>query len=190
MDDRDKEAPSAVPAPGEEFGTAGGETAAGVADAVPEGADEAAELKVRLAYLAAEFDNFRKRATRERESQAAYGNERLLRAVLPFLDNLERAMGQGGASTEAILSGVRMTYDLFLAELRKFGLEPFVSEGEPFDPERHEAIASVPLAGKAEGTVLSEARRGYMLNGRLLRPAQVAVAVAPPADDPTDSPGN
>jgi molecular chaperone GrpE len=147
------------------------------------GAEAVADLKTRLAYLTAEFDNFRKRAAREREAQAAFGNEQLLRAILPFLDNLERALGQTGASTEAVLEGVRMTYDMFLAELRKFGLEQLSSEGEVFDPARHEAIGSLVWEGKPEGTVLSEAHKGYMLHGRLLRPAQVMVAVAPSGDE-------
>ena len=111
----------------------------------------------------------------------------MLRAILPFLDNLERAMNQAGSSAEALLSGVRMTYDQFLAELRKFGLEQFSGEGGTFDPSLHEAIASVPWGGKPEGTVLSEARKGYLLHGRLLRPAQVTVAAAPPGDGTGDA---
>ena len=176
MEDREKELSPEEATPGVE-----GEPAA-------EGArqDEAGELKSRLAYLAAEFDNFRKRAAREREAQAAYGNEQLLRAVLPFLDNLERAMDQTGADASAILSGVRMTYDQFLVELRKFGLEQMSAEGREFDPALHEAIASAPWKGLPEGTVLSEARKGYLLNGRLLRPAQVTVVAASPDDDAGD----
>lgn len=150
-------------------------------------ADDAAQLKNQLAYLAAEFDNYRKRVARDREAQAAFGNEQLLRAILPFLDNLERAMIQAESSAEALLSGVRMTYDQFLAELRKFGLEQFSGEGGSFDPSLHEAIASVPWGGKPEGTVLSEARKGYLLHGRLLRPAQVTVAAAPPCDGTGDA---
>ena len=149
---------------------------------------DAAKLKEQLAYLAAEFENFRKRVAREREAQAAFGNEQLLLAVLPFLDNLERAMGQTGASAEALLSGVRMTHDLFLLELRKFGLEQLPAQGGTFDPSLHEAIASVPSSGKPGGTILAEARKGYLLRGRLLRPAQVTVAAAPPEDDGGDAP--
>jgi molecular chaperone GrpE len=144
---------------------------------------DAAKLKEQLAYLAAEFENFRKRIAREREAQAAFGNEQLLLAVLPFLDNLERAMGQAGASAEALLSGVRMTYDQFLAELRKFGLVQLPAQGGTFDPSLHEAIASVPSSGKRGGAILAEARKGYLLHGRLLRPAQVTVAAPPPEDD-------
>ncbi len=185
MEDREKESPPveavAEVSTGEdvEAGPAsGGEPAETV---------DAAKLKEQLAYLAAEFENFRKRVAREREAQAAFGNEQLLRAVLPFLDNLERAMGQAGASAEALLSGVRMTYDLFLSELRKFGLEQLPAQGGMFDPSLHEAIASVPSSGKSGGTILAEARKGYLLHGRLLRPAQVTVAAAPPEEDDGDT---
>ena len=148
---------------------------------------DAAKLKEQLAYLAAEFENYRKRVAREREAQAAFGNEQLLRAVLPFLDNLERAMAQAGASAESLLSGVRMTYGLFLSALRKFGLEQLPVQSGTFDPSLHEAIASVPSSGKPGGAILAEARKGYLLHGRLLRPAQVTVAAALPEDDDGDA---
>src|SRR3989339_1098430 len=127
MEDREKESPLVeVEAEGPE-----GEVAEPGPAIVGEPAETAdpAKLKEQLAYLAAEFQNFRKRVAREREAQAACGNEQLLRAILPFLDNLERAMSQAESSAEALLSGVRMTYDQFLAELRKFGLEQFSGEG-------------------------------------------------------------
>jgi molecular chaperone GrpE len=186
MEDREKESPLAEVA-GE--GSAGEDVEAGqTSGGEPAETVDAAKLKERLAYLAAEFENFRKRVVREREAQAAFGNEKLLRAVLPFLDNLERAMGQEGASAAALLSGVRMTYDQFLLELRKFGLEQLPAQGGTFDPALHEAIASVPASGKPGGTILAEARKGYLLNGRLLRPAQVTVASAPPEDGGGDAP--
>ena len=144
--------------------------------------DELSRVKSRLAYLAAEFDNYRKRIAREQESLVAFGNERILLAILPFLDNLERAVSQSQAveNAEALLSGVQMTYEQVLGELRKFGLEQISSVGEPFDPTLHEAIARVAWEGKPEGTVLAESRKGYLLNGRLLRPAQVSVAQGAP----------
>lgn len=148
--------------------------------------DELSRVKNRLAYLAAEFDNYRKRAAREKEAVVAYGNERILLAILPFVDNLERAISQTNADTpaEALLSGVQMTYDQILGELRKFGLEQISAVGEPFDPNRHEAIARVAWEGKPEGTVLAESRKGYLLNGRLLRPAQVTVVQGGPEAEP------
>ncbi len=140
--------------------------------------EEAETLRNRLAYLAAEFDNYRKRMGREREALVAFANEKILRAILPTLDNLERAMGQGASagSSDSLLAGVRLTYETFLQELSKFGVEPIVAAGVPFDPALHEAIAMVPAADVPEGTVVAEARRGYLLHGRLLRPAQVTVA--------------
>ncbi len=186
MEDREKESPLAEAMAEvstgedvEEGPGSGGEPAETV---------DAAKLREQLAYLAAEFENFRKRVAREREAQAVFGNEQLLRAVLPFLDNLERAMGQAGASAEALLSGVRMTYDQFLSELRKFGLEQLPAQGGTFDPSLHEAIASVPSSGKPGGAILAEARKGYLLHGRLLRPAQVTVAAVPPEDGGGDAP--
>ena len=158
--------------------------------------DELSRVKSRLAYLAAEFDNYRKRAAREKEAIVSFGNERILLAILPFLDNLERAITLSGSSGEesALLSGVRMTYDQILAELRKFGLEQISAVGDPFDPNLHEAIARVPWEGKPEGTVLAESRKGYLLNGRLLRPSQVTVAHGAPQSGSTaredgDGPG-
>lgn len=144
---------------------------------------ELSRVKTRLAYLAAEFDNYRKRTAREKEAIVSFGNERLLHAILPFLDNLERAISQPGAAgaAEAILSGVRMTYEQLLAGLRKFGLEQIEAVGKPFDPNLHEAVGVVPSEGSPDGTVLSESRRGYLLNGRLLRPAHVTVSRSPSA---------
>jgi len=143
--------------------------------------EELSRVKRQLAYLAAEFDNYRKRSARERETIVSFGNERLLKAILPFLDNLERAISQeaGAAGAEAILSGVRMIYEQILAELRKFGLEQIASVGNPFDPNLHEAVGVVPWEGSPEGTVLAENLKGYLLNGRLLRPAHVTVAQSP-----------
>ena len=186
MEDRENESPLAE-VDGE--GSTGEDVEAGpTSGGEPAETADAAKLKEKLAYLAAEFENFRKRVAREREAQAAFGNERLLLAILPFLDNLERAMGQEGASAVALLSGVRMTYDQFLLELRKFGLEQLPAQGGTFDPSLHEAIASVPGSGKHGGTILTEGRKGYLLHGRLLRPAQVTVAAALPEDDGGDAP--
>ena len=153
--------------------------------------DELSRVKTRMAYLAAEFDNYRKRTAREKEAIVSFGNERLLLAILPFLDNLERAISQPGeaGAAEAILSGVRMTYDQLLAGLRKFGLEQIEAVGKPFDPNLHEAVGVVPREGSPDGTVLAESCRGYLLNGRLLRPAHVTVAQSPfaPSGDGEDA---
>jgi len=185
MEDREKETPPAE-AVAERSTGKDVEAEPAIGGDVGETVD-AATLKEQLAYLAAEFENFRKRVAREREAQAAFGNEMLLRSILPFLDNLERAMGQAKGSAEALLSGVRMTHDQFLLELRKYGLEQLPAQHGTFDPSLHEAIASVPSPGKPGGAILAEARKGYLLHGRLLRPAQVTVAAAPPEDGDGDA---
>jgi molecular chaperone GrpE len=182
--------------PEQEAGEAAGEilpeeAEPGEQEVCAEPEEELARVKSRLAYLAAEFDNYRKRAAREKEAIVSYGNERILLAILPFLDNLERAITLSRSAGEegALLSGVRMTYDQILAELRKFGLEQISAVGEPFDPNLHEAIARVPWPGKPEGTVLDESRKGYLLNGRLLRPSQVTVAHGAPDSGPPGKKG-
>jgi molecular chaperone GrpE len=153
--------------------------------------DELSRVKSQLAYLAAEFDNYRKRIAREQDAIVSFGNERILIAILPFLDNLERAISQSQAigNAEALLSGVQMTYEQILGELRKFGLEQISAVGEPFDPNLHEAIAKVAWEGKSEGTVLAESRKGYLLNGRLIRPAQVTVGQGVPETEPSGGTG-
>jgi molecular chaperone GrpE len=150
---------------------------------------EALEAKTLLAeehrdrYLrgAAEFDNARKRAAREREEYTRYANESLLRELLPVLDNFERALQSARIEpiAAAVTAGVELIQRELLRVLEKFGVTSFTSVGQPFDPERHEAIARVPAQGQPEGTVVDETARGYLLNGRVLRPAMVTVASSP-----------
>jgi molecular chaperone GrpE len=150
---------------------------------------EALEAKTLLAeehrdrYLrgAAEFDNARKRAAREREEYTRYANESLLRELLPVLDNFERALQSARIepTAAAVTAGVELIQRELLRVLEKFGVTSFTSVGQPFDPERHEAIARVPAQGQPEGTVVDETARGYLLNGRVLRPAMVTVASSP-----------
>jgi len=142
---------------------------------------EAEEHRDRYLRAAAEFDNARKRAAREREEYTRYANESLLRELLPVLDNFDRALqaARGEPAAAAVTAGVELTQRELLRVLEKFGVTPFPSVGQPFDPERHEAIARVPAQGRPEGTVVDETARGYLLNGRVLRPAMVTVASSP-----------
>lgn len=137
----------------------------------------------------AELDNTRKRAQREREEYIRFANEALLREILPVLDNFDRAIQAARASGEAdaIIAGVELIQRELLRVLEKFGVTPFSAVGEPFNPERHEAVARVPATGQPEMTVVAEALKGYLLNGRVLRPAQVTVAV--PSEEPAGSDG-
>ena len=144
------------------------------------------ELEVqqdRYLRAAAEFDNVRKRSAREREDYTRYANEALLRDLLPVLDNLDRALQAARAEpVTGLTTGVALIQRELLRVLEKSGLTPFTSVGEPFDPERHEAVARVPSTDRPDMTVAGETARGYLLHGRVLRPALVTVAVAP--EDP------
>ncbi|MBF8287500.1 MAG: molecular chaperone GrpE (heat shock protein) [Candidatus Rokubacteria bacterium] len=150
-------------------------------DALEAKTREAEEHRDRYLRAAAEFDNARKRAAREREEYTRYANESLLRELLPVLDNFDRALqaARGEPAAAAVTAGVELTQRELLRVLEKFGVTPFPSVGQPFDPERHEAIARVPAQGRPEGTVVDETARGYLLNGRVLRPAMVTVASSP-----------
>jgi molecular chaperone GrpE len=152
-------------------------------DALEAKTREAEEHRDRYLRAAAEFDNARKRTAREREEYTRYANESLLRELLPVLDNFERALqaARGEPAATAVTAGVELTQRELLRVLEKFGVTPFPAVGQPFDPERHEAIARVPAQGRPEGTVVDETARGYLLNGRVLRPAMVTVASSPDA---------
>ncbi len=143
---------------------------------------EADEQRDRHLRAVAEFDNARKRAAREREEYTRYANESLVRELLPVLDNFERALqaARGEPGAAAVTSGVELIQRELMRVLEKAGVTAFASVGQPFDPARHDAVARVPAGpGRPEGTVVDETARGYLLNGRVLRPAMVTVAMAP-----------
>jgi molecular chaperone GrpE len=143
----------------------------------------------RYLRTVAEFDNVRKRSAREREEYTRYANESLLRDILPVLDNLDRALQAARTEpTTSLTTGVELIQRELLRVLEKFGVTPFTSVGQPFDPERHEAIARVQSPDLPDMTVAAETARGYLLHGRVLRPAMVTVAVAP--DDSGASPAD
>jgi molecular chaperone GrpE len=144
---------------------------------------EAESLHDRNLRLMAEFDNARKRAAREREESTRFANESLIRELLPVLDNFDRALlaARNEPGAGAVTAGIELTQRELLRVLEKFGATPFSSVGQPFDPERHEAIARVQTTEHPEMTVVAETARGYLLNGRVLRPAMVSVAVPPEA---------
>jgi molecular chaperone GrpE len=129
----------------------------------------------------ADLENYRKRVQKEKEELLKYGNESLIMEILPILDNMERALAHSGEESQAaVIEGVRLTYGLLLAALKKFGVEPIkVVPGTPFDPAFHHAVHQVEHAELAPNTVAEVFQGGYLLNDRLLRAALVVVAVAP-----------
>ena len=130
----------------------------------------------------ADLENARKRHQRDREEAVRFANDRLLREMIPVLDNLERAVGhaeQGVDDNQGLLEGVNMTINQFRKALEDFGVRPIKALGEAFDPNLHQAIGQTESADQAPNTVLSEFQKGYLLNDRLLRPSLVMVAKAP-----------
>jgi len=125
-----------------------------------------------LRRLKAEFDNSRKRQERERARMLESASEKLVQELLPVLDNLDRALESEGDIRE----GVRATRDQLADVLANEGLLPVASDGQPFDPNVHEAVMGQPSEEHEEGTVLQTFQRGYLLNGRAIRPAKVVVA--------------
>jgi molecular chaperone GrpE len=135
----------------------------------------------RLLRLAADFENYKKRAAKEKEDWTKFANEDVIRAILPFIDNLERAVNhaQKVADTGVLIEGVRLTIQQILQTLNKFGLSSFQSVGKPFDPTVHEAMLVVKTDQHEPNQVVEEFQKGYFLNDRLLRPATVSVSKPP-----------
>ena len=142
---------------------------------------EAKENYDRLLRTAADFENYKKRAAREKEDWTKFANEDLIRAILPFIDNLERAVNhaQKIADTGGLVEGVQLTLQQLLQALNKFGLSSFESVGKPFDPTMHEAMLVVETDKHEPNQVVEEFQKGYLLNDRLLRPATVSVSKPP-----------
>jgi len=138
----------------------------------------------RLLRALAETDNVRRRAQRDREDYVRYANESLLRDLIPVLDNFDRALAAARAAGQSgtVLSGIELIQRELQRVLEKAGVTRYSAVGERFDPTRHEAIARVVSAEAAPDTVVHETAAGYLLNGRVLRPALVAVAAAPDED--------
>ena len=121
----------------------------------------------------ADFENFRKRKAREVSEAERRGMTKLAKEMLPAVDNLELAVTQ---LPDEAKKGVKLVYDEVVAALARVGIEGFSPEGERFDPNEHEAMASHPVEGAASGTVAEVYQRGYRLDGGVLRPARVVVA--------------
>jgi molecular chaperone GrpE len=133
-------------------------------------------------HSAADLENYKKHAARERQEAVERTRRQMLGLVLSVLDNLERAMafgeGQGGPS-KGLVDGLRMTHRQVLSQLEAIGVRPIDSVGKRFDPRLHEAVTVVSESGAESGMIVGEVQKGYLLNDDVLRPAKVAVAGAP-----------
>jgi molecular chaperone GrpE len=132
-----------------------------------------------LQRLKAEFDNFRKRNERERQTVALGATRDVVRGLLPVMDNLERAVAALGDQGEGIVAGLEMVRGQLAGLLTGHGVEEIPAHGEAFDPMVHEAIASVPSPGHPEGTVVEVVEKGYRQAEHVLRPTRVVIAARP-----------
>jgi molecular chaperone GrpE len=135
----------------------------------------------RYVRQVAELENYKKRSIRDKEETIRFANEALIRDMLPIVDNLERAVAhaQGGGNGKPLVEGVELVLKALIDVLGKHGLVQLSAVGQPFDPERHEAMAQVESDSHTPNTVVDEYHKGYLLFDRLLRPALVSVAKAP-----------
>ncbi len=137
----------------------------------------------------ADLENARKRHQRDKEDALRFANDRLLKEMIPVLDNLERAVehaGQGDDGNQGLLEGVNMTINQFRKAMETFGVKPIIAIGADFDPNLHQAMGQIESAEQAPNTVVSEFQKGYLLHDRLLRPSLVILAKAP-TNETTDS---
>ena len=141
-----------------------------------EQAKELEGMRDKLLRSAADYDNARKRLAKEREEFVRFSQERLLRDLLPVLDNFERAFGHIDSTDKSVIAGVQLIWKQLLDVLSLHGLKRFSSESQPFDPHLHEAVDQVAEDGP-EGIVVQELVSGYYLHDRVLRPAKVKIRV-------------
>lgn len=140
---------------------------------------EAKETYDRLLRVSAEFENYKKRAAREMSDLRKYANENIAKAMLPVIDNLGRAIessGNDGHVNSSLVEGVDMTLKEILKILEHFGVKPFESVGESFDPAFHQAVMQEETEEHPGNIVLKELQRGYMMHDRLIRPSMVIVS--------------
>src|SRR5258708_13371253 len=162
-------------------GDGGGNPSAAVAAERDQLATEKAELNDRLLRSQAEFQNLRKRMERERLESSEYASTEAVGSMLPVLGDFERATKVETTDRE-YARGLELIYQRFYETLKKLGLEPIHSLGQPFDPHIHHAVDMVETDEAPDHTILEEFQRGYNFKGRLLRPAMVKVAVRPSSE--------
>ena len=177
---REEADPSAVAEQEQQAGENAAETPAAAADELEAIVEQAAKAEEYLALAQrkqAEFENFRKRAARDAAVAQERGAVKLAVAMLPAVDNLERALEHAPEDDEhGFVAGIRHVHADLVAALEKSGIERFSPEGEPFDPAFHEAVAQQPSEGQATGTVVEVFQRGYRVGETVVRPARVVVA--------------
>ncbi len=135
-------------------------------------------LQDKYMRLAAEFENYKRRAQRDQSDSIRFGNEALLKNLIPIIDNLERAIqfAKEAGNTGPLLEGVELTHKQFLETIGKVGVQQLCATGNSFDPSVHQAVTQVESEKVEPNTIIEEFQKGYLLHERILRPAMVSVA--------------
>jgi len=139
------------------------------------------DLQGKMLYFQAEFENFKKLKAKEKQEVLKFGNETLLQELIPVLDNMEMALEHASHADDvkAIAEGAKLTFNQFLKVLEKSGVERLEAVGKKFDPNLHEALYQEERDDMEPDTVVSEVQKGYLLNGRVVRPSRVSVSKKP-----------
>jgi molecular chaperone GrpE len=147
--------------------------------------EECKSLNDRYVRLAAEFENYKRLSQRDQRDQIRYGNEQLIKELLPAVDNMERAIkaATNGGSGNALIQGVDLTLKQLIGALGKFGVQPIESVGQPFDPTVHQAVSQIPSESVPAQHVAEEYQKGYRLHDRILRAAMVSVSTGRPPSE-------
>ena len=147
--------------------------------------EEMKNLNDKYLRLAAEFDNYKRLNQRDQRDQIRFGNEPLLKELLPVVDNLERAIksSQDGGSSDSLIQGVDLTLKQLTGALAKFHVRPVETVGRPFNPATQQAVTSIASEKVPKQHVVDEFQRGYLLHDRILRPAMVSVSTGQAQDD-------
>ena len=145
-------------------------------------AEEVTSVNDKYLRLAAEFDNYKRLIQRDQRDQIRFGNEHLLKELLPVVDNLERAVksSREGGGSDVLIQGVDLTLKQLTGALTRFHVVPVETVGRPFDPATHQAVTSIESEKVPKQHVVDELQRGYLLHDRILRAAMVSVSAGRP----------
>jgi len=144
----------------------------------------------KLQRVAADYDNYQKRSVKQISDNIAYEKEKIIKALLPVIDDFERVLinAENCKNADAIINGVGIVYEHLKGVLRSEGVEQIESAGEKFDPAHHQALTQRTEQGRENGVVLEELQKGYKLNGRVIRASRVVVNKAPAPDETKQKP--
>lgn len=156
------------------------------ADGLEAAEAERDDLLARLQRVSADYMNYQKRAQRDLQQARLFANEDLIKALLPVIDDMERALAaarENHGEDDPLFMGMQLVHDKAIDTLGRFGVKVIEAEGKPFDPDSHTAMMQQPVDDCEPNTVLQEVQRGYQLRGRTIRPAAVVVSKSPEPDD-------